>query len=344
MLAARAHFATGRRSSPWRWHGVQYSAAVIVTAAGMSFASIAEASFPGANGAIAAGLDGCEYNPFIRLFSERGEGLGDVTPRGCSTERETYLYDWSPDGQRLLVDRIEASGSVIMTMAPDGTDERALPLPSGAYEASFAPDGHHVVFMLRDSIWTAAIDGSELRKLRPALPCHLRVRDCVSFSSPRWSPNGNLIAFESLLYAFGPGGPPKVGEGVWVMSARTGALKRRIAQWGYEPDWSPDSRRLVYRDGGDIWVVRANGERRRRLIRRPRVEVTSPTWSPDGRSIAWISLRGPDEIGDVAASLWRVRSRGGRPRKLTRLRSPYVAEEGADFMTPNLAWQAVPEP
>jgi len=334
--------------------GVAVSVGVALAAA-MSFVSSAAASFPGANGSFAVEVDGCDWRPIIRLYGATGDDLGAVTAPGCSIAHSTPLFDWSPDGRRLLVGRSGAPPDRILTVAPDGGEGRILPLPTGASDPSFAPDGLHVAFMLEGSIWTAATDGTELRELRRVPPCVVMVRDCAGFQRPRWSPNGRLIAFESHKRASGQGGPPEIGEGIWLISARTGRLVRRVARRGHELDWSPGSRRLVYRtdygrgptgaaSGGDIWIVRANGEGSRRLVRRRRLAETYPTWSPDGRWVAWISLRfgnSESDFGiDVNPSLWRVRSHGGRPKRLTRLRPPTVDE--GDFIAPKLAWQALP--
>lgn len=62
------------------------------------------------------------------------------------------------------------------------------------------------------------------------------------------------------------------------------------------------------RSTSDIWVATAGGKQRR-LTATPRIDETSPTFSPDGRTIAYVSrLRGD-------ADIWLMRSdgRGKRP-------------------------------
>ena len=325
---------------------------------GTALTAVASASFPGRNGRLAVELDGCESTPFIRFFTVGGSDLGALSPpcevvgqlEEDDVRRETSLHGFSPDGGRLLLSQRGAAPLGLITVGADGADPRALPVPPNAADASFAPDGRQIAFMSQGAIWRTATDGGQ-RRLRPALTCDLEVRDCVEFERPRWSPDGKLIAFEVHQTGFGAGRPPAIRPGIWLMSARTGKRIRRVARDGYEVDWSPDSRRLVYRtsyqqdeikggaSGGNLWVVSATGKGARRVVHRQRLAEIAPTWSPDGRWIAWISLRlGKGDVGfDVKPSLWRVRAGGGRPRRITGLPAPYV-EEG-DFLEPQLAWQ-----
>jgi Tol biopolymer transport system component len=322
-------------------------------------AAPAAATFPGRNGRFAVELDGCEFTPFVRFVAVSGEDLGALTPP-CEVVgqfddedvlRETSLYGWSPDGTRLLLRQSGATPQGIITIAADGTDVRSAPAPADATDASFAPDGRQIAYMRRGAIWRTSLQGGPRRRLRPALKCNIDVRDCVEFARPRWSPDGKLIAFEAQQFGWGPGGPPRIRPGIWLMSARTGKLIRRVARRGTEVDWSPDSRRLVYRtdyqqdeikggaSGGNLWVVRVSGKGARRLVHRRRLAETVPTWSPDGRWIAWISMRfGRGDVGfDVKPSLWRVRAAGGAPRRIAGLPAPLVDE--GDFLSPQLAWQ-----
>jgi Tol biopolymer transport system component len=64
----------------------------------------------------------------------------------------------------------------------------------------------------------------------------------------------------------------------------------------------------------DSWVVSAQGGEARQLTNHP-AEDNSPTWSPDGNWLAFISDRSGDHL------LWRVPSEGGEPEKLSDLRS-----------------------
>jgi hypothetical protein len=74
---------------------------------------------------------------------------------------------------------------------------------------------------------------------------------------------------KQTLYERAGGAPPYAGE-VW--------------------SWSPaDLDRIAYVDkGGDLWVARADGSERVRLLKG---EFTLPAWSPDGRHIAVAQMK-----------------------------------------------------
>jgi Tol biopolymer transport system component len=297
----------------------------------------------------------CEQQSYIRALSTSGRDLGTLVPciRGSEDELlvDVSAPDWSPDGRRLAFGQGLNYGPVeIATVAADGSDRRtAWPAASGGRGdvegPSFSPDGLRVAFSHDGSIYTSALDGGELRKLRPFIWCGVDRPGCVYFTAPRWSPDGRYIAVQRT----------GTRAGLWLVDARDGSLVRRVARGAFEADWSPDSRRLAFRSdyeqdeikggasGGNIYVVRADGKGKpRRIVHRKRVAETQPTFSPDGKSIAWVSLGfGAGDVSfDVKPSLWRMRLTGGKPRKIRNLQRPYV-EEG-DYLPPQLAWQPLP--
>jgi Tol biopolymer transport system component len=92
------------------------------------------------------------------------------------------------------------------------------------------------------------------------------------------------------------------------------------------PSWSPDSRRIAFDRGGDIYVMNADGSHRHRLTWTTSLEE-APAWSPDGRTIAFVS----DRSGEV--ELWQINVDGTRPRQLT-------THVHADL--DEIAWQRLP--
>ena len=82
--------------------------------------------------------------------------------------------------------------------------------------------------------------------------------------------------------------------------------------------------RIAYSHGDDVWVANANGTRARRLTRRRGPEF-DPTWSPDGRRIAYRDSRHGINRND---EIYVMNADGTHAHNLTR--SPYEATGSED--------------
>jgi beta-lactamase regulating signal transducer with metallopeptidase domain/Tol biopolymer transport system component len=80
--------------------------------------------------------------------------------------------------------------------------------------------------------------------------------------------------------------------------------------------WSPDSSRLAIpakgEDNGDLWVVPADGSPAKQLTQSPEEVEQSPTWSPDGKFIAYC-VKASTGVG---VSLYAIPAEGGTPKRL----------------------------
>ena len=133
---------------------------------------------------------------------------------------------------------------------------------------------------------------------------------------PAWSPDGTQIAFFSR----------KKG-GIWMIPA-LGGTARRLTGFGGKPAWSPDGSRIVFQSVGildysptglaitlpssTLWMVDPRGGAPTQLTQpgNPNGGHGAPTWSPDGKKIAFSS---------VSASLqeiWTIPANGGTPQRL----------------------------
>jgi imidazolonepropionase-like amidohydrolase/Tol biopolymer transport system component len=110
-----------------------------------------------------------------------------------------------------------------------------------------------------------------------------------------------------------------------------------------DPALSPDGRRVVFAALGRVWVMDIPGGTPRRLTTATTGVELSPTWTPDGQSVAyttWVDALGGD--------IMQVGLNGGTPRHLTRAPALYTrlayTPSGSRLVfarAPRQAWSAI---
>ena len=90
--------------------------------------------------------------------------------------------------------------------------------------------------------------------------------------------------------------------------AETGPVRVHVAQ---APRLSPDGRQIAFTALGGLYVQAVGGGAARRLVAD---DAFQPAWSPDGRSIAYVSWTAKD-----GGALWSVAAAGGPPRRQTTM-------------------------
>jgi WD40-like Beta Propeller Repeat len=100
-----------------------------------------------------------------------------------------------------------------------------------------------------------------------------------------WSPDGARIAF-ATEWTYSPETHTSApGGGVWVMNADgSDVAELTHATSPNSISWSPDGSRLLYTDGGDVFILGLDGSAPVPLVRG---DVAA--WSPDGDTIAYLS-------------------------------------------------------
>jgi Tol biopolymer transport system component len=173
--------------------------------------------------------------------------------------------------------------------------------------------------------WHAAILSSMLRPLgdRPAAAGRriIQPEDEQEINvGPMLSPDGSRIAFLSSR--------SRVSIDLYIADAATGHIERRLISTAADPHydslqfissagaWDPSGQRLVVgaiRAGRPVLAIfNVNTGHRERDIRLDGIdEVFHPTWSPDGRQIAFSALSGG------YSDLWVIDVATGATRKLT---------------------------
>lgn len=187
----------------------------------------------------------------------------------------------------------------IYVMNTDGTGHRRLTRNPGWDDApAWSPDGEKIAFsssghLCRD-ICLMNPDGTGQTKLTGS--------DTLNYE-PAWSPDGRKIAFTRIVSGSGLSG----AHDIFIMDS-DGSAEGNLTNSPdeeEEPDWSPDGNRIVFakhegfpdgvpnviteemlaKDG--LYLINADGSGLTQLTRSDSCSDSEPSWSPDGRRIAF---------------------------------------------------------
>ena len=244
----------------------------------------------------------------------------------------------------------------VQAIASDAPTARRTLAPDDLYrvqdvsDPQVSPDGHWVAYVVttnereadeaRSAIWMVSWDGSQRLALTPA---------AEDTGKPRWSPDGRYLAFAAK-----PAGSDK-GQ-IMLLDRRGGEARQLTSVTGDigEYAWAPDGKRLAFTmeqgdaekspkpividavhfkedadgylgagHGRHLYLIDVESKHSEQLTTDPQFNEDLPTWSPDGRRIAFIRTheRGPDQDGrediDVVEPVT-----GAAPRTIVRAYAP----------------------
>ena len=192
-----------------------------------------------------------------------------------------------------------------------------------------SPDGKRIAF-LRASADLAA---PEKERLAQAWIINARYTNAVPLGhlphgveGLSWSPDSRSLA----LLAPGPEVRFLVGG---KSSGREKALAptaRRMTRMDFRNDTGYRDRR------SHLWLVAARRGARARQLTRGDFAVESPSWAPDGKSIAFAADMSADAVINPQTAIFKVNAGAGTVRELAKLRG----DIGAPAWSPDGRWLA----
>jgi Tol biopolymer transport system component len=186
-----------------------------------------------------------------------------------------------------------------------------------------APADSAIVFDLLGQLWTIPGRGGAARALTDA------VRDTAEDLDPSISPDGQRVVFRAERNG---------RTGLWLLDLKNGAV-RQLTQVAHADEhngaasWSPDGNTIAFTrlapDSADEWHSRirlldiASGKARDlQLDKTQKLEMRDPTWTPDGRQIAFAAAY---PVNPRGGRLWIVAATGGRAQPLSVDSMPAIA-------------------
>lgn len=234
----------------------------------------------------------------------------------ASAIQMAYIAEYPSRPSKLFLKPIDGRGSVQKTFGP--SQERT---------PAFSPDGSKIAFSSdREGSWNIYIvnasNGGHIRQV---------TRETSNDLHPTFSPDGNRLAFASTL--------DDGNTYIYTWNLKTD--QPTILGPGMEPAWSsvssgkkenannPFVNKIAFvrgqtsngRDGTSLWLSDPQGRNVRNIYQSERYKIRNPSWSPDGRYIAFTAVK-TEESDDRASTersgdIWVIQSNGVNLNRIT---------------------------
>ncbi len=254
-------------------------------------------------------LNACDSNQTTNLSLPEPKGvLAFVSTRDGNSEIYTYDFvngetqrmtenihldfhpSFSKDGKTIFFYSKRNGNADLFKISPDSGEfvqitnhpmNETLPAPS--------PSGKEILFVSdRDSlsrnIFLLKLDPNETEQI---------TQNSMYEESPSWHPNGESILFTRVLREVGDTSHSSNGE-IMLHNFKTKETRRLLHKKGFDSGakFSPDGQKIAFYGEVegifDLYLMDANGENLINLTQ-DSTEAYSPSWSPDGKWLAYTS-------------------------------------------------------
>ncbi|MCP5054455.1 MAG: hypothetical protein GY940_45225 [bacterium] len=188
------------------------------------------------------------------------------------------------------------------SISPNGSQRRQLLTGAtrGDYSPNLSPDGKRLLFTTsRLGQWKIAITGVGGKEFR------LLINPSPGYeNAAAWAPDGKSLVFSSA---------PGPGQAIWQLfrANADGTDPRKIIDTQFQcfkPAFSPDGSRIAFERAdpsagySDICLMNTDGSDILNLTRDKSTRDCGASWSPDGNTLAFISIAGGPRVNLAAVS------------------------------------------
>jgi dipeptidyl aminopeptidase/acylaminoacyl peptidase len=219
---------------------------------------------------------------------------------------------WSPDNKFLsfLAAKDKGDKKQVWTLDRRGGEAQQLTkIPQGVSAHEWSPKGDQLLLSIKDpKPEDLTEDKEDDKKVKPYVVDRLQFKQDYE---------GYLDRYRTHLYLLKP------GDSV--------AVQITFGDYGDEsPAWSPDGSAIAFvsnrsedpdaNSNTDIWIVGSDPSQKGQDLRKLTTNTnadTAPTWSPDGKHIAYITVTDKEAIWYATQKLAVIPSKGGQHSLLT---------------------------
>jgi tricorn protease len=193
-----------------------------------------------------------------------------------SDEQSRIIYERNGELEVLDVNSKKAT-KLSITVPDDGINKRPRQTSVANRISWFglSPKGERAVFSARGDIFTVPIEKGGTRNLTRSSGAHDRF--------PAWSPDGRWIAYMS----------DASGEDeVWLVAQEGSTPPQQLTSGGvgqrYAPQWSGDSKKIVFGDkDGKVYVVNVATKQMQMIVDARNGQITDYEFSPKGNFVSY---------------------------------------------------------
>jgi len=220
-----------------------------------------------------------EQTSQVTNFTDYDVRWPSLGPDGIAFENGGYIYVLDLPSEALH------KVSIYLTTDLNSVRTEFVDVSHKVEEFDISPDGKRAVFGARGEIFTVPAKEGNTRNLTN--------QSASRETHPRWSPDGKWIAYLS----------DSTGEEELYIVSQDGKQRIRLTTDGhchrYEPNWSPDSKKLVFSDKDlNLYYIDVKDKKLVQIDKSNRNEIRQYSWSPDSKYLTY-SKTGENRIDAI---------------------------------------------